>query len=132
MIPEPSPEPATWVKTFKVIAGSVALLAVLFWVIGSGSSSGAFLGNLIAGAIGCLPGVLYLTKVNRSTAILTCGAALLLGTPAWIIPIFSDNPFSFFWALFVVLPVTLFFCIVGAATGDRTPRDRPPWWNPTG
>lgn len=124
-------------KAFKLASTILASVAVLTYGIAAmaisdqGGGGGGFL--IFAMLIGVAPAVVYQAGVKSDRAIVVCGTILVVTTvPAWILPIFSDNAFALFYALFFVFPLTLIATIAGASIGRDKSQSQRPWWNPTG
>lgn len=109
----------TQVRQFRIVTTTLTSAAVLSHFVAVPFQAGF---NEMLGAalwlplIGIAPIVVFHYLVKDSRAILVCGSILLLTMlPAWVIPWFQrENPFAFFYAMFLAVPLSLVVCIMGA------------------
>lgn len=107
-------------ETFRWVTSLLVTISVLAFAFASlMASSGQSGGLLIFGIIaGLFPTLIFQFQVKNDRATWFYGVVLLITTvPAWVLPIFSENEFALFYALFFVFPITLVMCIVGATAG---------------
>lgn len=73
--------------------------------------------------IALLPTVVFLIGIKKQLTVAICAAAIVLTTvPAWIGPLFSNNAFAAFWAVFVVFPLTMTISTVAVILDKKAVR----------